>query len=186
MQKKNLWDDKYYSISMWKIMNFFYNIPSSKAKKTIYILDGILFFCFDKTALKKKKNKWFFFLYVFPTIFTTIHTLFVYFLCSRNQNKIWSHTQRKICLAFFVNIKMHEVLLLIIQRLKELWIKVYEFKNIVFFCCCFKLFTMYSPYRISIFTSEFQCWNGNILYTISQSFSCKIFQKHIYLTFKKL
>ena len=39
MQKKNLWDDKYYSISMWKIMNFFYNIPSSKAKKN-YIYTG--------------------------------------------------------------------------------------------------------------------------------------------------
>ena len=132
-----------------KLWIFFYNIPSSKAKKTIYILDGILFFCFDKTALKKKKNKWFFFLYVFPTIFTTIHTLFVYFLCSRNQNKIWSHTQRKICLAFFVNIKMHEVLLLIIQRLKELWIKVYEFKNIVFF------FVVVSNYLLCIHFIEF-------------------------------
>ena len=91
----------------------------------------------------------FFSIYVFPTIFTTIHTLFVYFLCSRNQNKIWwSHTQRKICLAFFVNIKMHEVLLLIIQRLKELWIKVYEFKNIVFYAVLNYLFTYLQNFHI--------------------------------------
>ena len=94
MQKKNLWDDKYYSISMWKIMNFFIIFLLLKQKKTIYILDGILFFCFDKTALKKKKNKWFFF-YMSSLPYLLLYILCLFTFCALEIKTKYDHTHNE-------------------------------------------------------------------------------------------
>ena len=111
-------------------------------KQKLYILDGILFFVLIKPHWKMK-NKWFFFYICLPYhiyYYCLLYIRCLFTFCALLEIKTkYDHTQRKICLAFFVNIKMHEVLLLIIQRLKELWIKVYEFKNIGFLFVVFFL-----------------------------------------------